>query len=57
MMAGGEGWRCWITGPSVTIEHTCDTGEADVEAFSITTGEARELRDLLDEMLPEREGK
>lgn len=55
------GWRCWVNPTlskrgTVTLEHICDTGEADVEEFSLTMTEAEELRDLLTEMLdPYRE--
>lgn len=50
------GWRCWVNPTlsrrgTVTLEHICDTGEADVEEFSMTMTEAEELRDLLISML------
>jgi hypothetical protein len=54
MMTNSAGWRCRVN-PTlwkhVTLEHICDTGEADVEEFSLTMTEAEELRDLLTEML------
>ena len=50
MMTNRKGWKCWIMRDQVLIENGAG-------CLTMTIAEARKLRDLLDEMVPEKDPK